>query len=185
MQQSVAKLIRLRLIFLALLGILLSSSHLVADEELIDWLPVDCRALNTVGLHDAVEEEGALKEEYEPASFFPSEFRLEENMTFSELLSEEDGKVYISMQIQEMNAQFEFTCTVVRGRSEEDGYVCTNTPAQDILMINPNNGRFTRAAVGAWTFFHTSDLETGASLLVEHGTCIHLDVETDQPDEEE
>ena len=158
---------------------------MIADEELREWLPVVCRALNTVGLHDAVEENADPEEKYEPAAFVPSEFVLVENKTFSELLASDDSKFYVAMQIEELESQIEFTCTVVRGRSEEDGYVCTNTPAQDILMINPTKGRFTRAAVGAWTFFHPSDLETGASLLVEHGTCIHLNYEIEDQESED
>ena len=134
-----------------------------------------CKALNTVGLHDAPETESPMEEKYEPSVFVESEFILTENVTFSELLDDADIKFYMSMQFVNSDGKFEFTCTQVRGRSDEQGYVCTNTPAQDILMINPSTNRFTRAAVGAWTFFHPSDLETGASLTVEHGTCTHFE----------
>lgn len=141
-----------------------------------------CKAINTVGLHDAPETDSPLEEKYEPSVFVESEFILSENVTFSELLEDEDVKFYMSMQFIESDGKFEFTCTQVRGRSDEQGYVCTNTPAQDILMINPSKNRFTRAAVGAWTFFHPSDLETGASLTVEHGTCTRFEEVRQIPD---
>ena len=171
MQRIQAKLSITRLSGVALICLFLASSQSFANQGLESWLPVVCKALNSVGLHDAAEEGSPSKENYEPSVFVESEFILTENVTFSELLDDVETKFYMSMQLVGLPEQYEFTCTEVRGRSEEQGYVCTNTPAQDILMINPTTNRFTRATVGAWTFFHPSDLETGASLLVEHGLC--------------
>ena len=154
------------------------ASQAIEEKTLNEWLPVYCKALQTVGLHDTKEAGVEAVENYEPSQFFASEFILTENRTFTELLSDSTSKWFVTMQFSDSVEKFEFTCTPVRGRSEETGYVCTNTPAQDILMINPGNNRFTRAAVGAWTFFHPSDLETGASLLVEHGSCNPLETST-------
>ena len=138
-----------------------------------------------MGIHDHQEVDETPKEEYQPRVFVESEFTLTENKTFTELLSDTESKYYMSLQFVGFPERFEFTCTDVRGRSDEQGYVCTNTPAQDILMINPTTSRFTRATVGAWTFFHPSDLETGASLFVEHGTCASIETDSSTREESE
>ena len=143
-----------------------------------------CKAANTVGLHDEPEPPGEqLTENFEFAAFQNSVFELRENTTFTELLGETE-QLHVSLREIATDVVFELTCDRVLGRTEERGYVCTTIPAQDVLMINPASKRFTRAMVGAWTFAHPSDLETGASLIVEHGTCEKMAV-TEQNSEEE
>ena len=75
------------------------------------------------------------------------------------------------MKLSDSEEVSEFTCEGVRGRGGQAGFSCRNTPPSEILMINPDTLRFTRSAIGSWTFFTPSDHETGASLFVEYGQC--------------
>ena len=135
------------------------------------WLPLFCQAEQTVGLHDFAEEDEQFEERYELIRFFESKFELRENKTFNELMGQEDGRYYLSMKAHDSLEISEFTCDSVRGRNGQEGLSCRNTPPSEIIMINKSTLRFTRSAVGAWTFFTPSDHDTGASLFVEYGQC--------------
>lgn len=163
------KMKRVQQLQLFLCVMLISSvTQFITTEEAI-WLPLYCEAKQTVGLHDFAEEEAL--EEYELIRFFESKFELRENKTFNELMGQEDGKFFLSMKLQDSEEISEFTCDTVRGRNGQEGLSCRNTPPSEIIMINKASLRFTRSAVGAWTFFTPSDHDTGASLFVEYGQC--------------
>lgn len=163
------KMKRVQQLQLFLCVMLISSvTQFITTEEAI-WLPLYCEAKQTVGLHDFAEEEAL--EEYELIRFFESKFELRENKTFNELMGQEDGKFFLSMKLEDSEEISEFTCDTVRGRNGQEGLSCRNTPPSEIIMINKASLRFTRSAVGAWTFFTPSDHDTGASLFVEYGQC--------------
>lgn len=163
------KIKRVQQLQLFLCVVLISSVTQLTTTEESSWLPLYCQAKQTVGLHDFAEEE--LVEEYELIRFFESKFELRENKTFNELMGQGDGKFFLSMKPEDSEEISEFTCDTVRGRNGQEGLSCRNTPPSEIIMINKTSLRFTRSAVGAWTFFTPSDHDTGASLFVEYGQC--------------
>jgi len=85
----------------------------------------------------------------------------------------------------------ELRCRQIQGRGGEFGYSCTNTPPSELLLINPENLRFTRTSIGGWTFADSPDRKSALddspsgnsstdelsenlgddSLFVEYGTC--------------
>lgn len=143
------------------------------DED--TWLPTRCVPLETIGFHDEPEEEGEPVESFGPAKFKSTPFTLRENKTLSELLADSDDvSLFITMKMAETNELFEFSCQTVLGANREPGYSCVNTPPSDILMLNPKSLRFSRAAMGSWTFQSETNLRTGSSLFVEMGQCYSL-----------
>ncbi len=132
-----------------------------------DWLPLDCKAAQTVGMHDLPGE----PETFEPSVFVESEFALRENALFMKhLLGTADAAAALYVTMTAANGdETEFECRAVRGAGAATGYSCVNNPPAEILMLNPQRGRFTRSAVGGWTFPATH--RGGASLFVEYGTC--------------
>jgi len=46
-----------------------------------------------------------------------------------------------------------------------------NLPPSEMLLINVESLRFTRTAVGGWTFAGASDARGGDSIFVEYGQC--------------
>ena len=137
----------------------------------VSWLPLTCHAEKTVGLHDYVEAESKPVEAYEPSIFFASSFTLRENRTFATFLEQEDVAVYVTMTDEQSGDESEFQCDTVRGTGDTYGYSCRNSPPSDILMLNPEKMRFTRGAVGGWTFYSTGEDHNGTSLFVEYGLC--------------
>ena len=144
------------------------------------WLPTRCVPLETIGFHDEAEVEGDPVEDFGPAKFKSTPFTLRENKTLSGLLDDDDDvNLFLTMQMAETNELFEFSCKTVLGANREPGYSCVNTPPSDILMLNPKSLRFSRAAIGSWTFQSESNLLTGSSLFVEMGQCYSLDSDSD------
>ena len=141
----------------------------------VSWLPLICHAEKTVGLHDYVEAESKPVEAYEPSIFFASSFTLRENRTFATFLEQEDVAVYVTMTDEQSGDVSEFQCDTVRGTGDTFGYSCRNSPPSDILMLNPEKMRFTRGAVGGWTFYSTGEDHNGTSLFVEYGLCQRTD----------
>lgn len=136
------------------------------------WLPTSCEALQTVGMHDHPGGE----ETYESSVFFESAFELRENTLFMQhLLGEDETPVglYLTMATAS-GTETEFECRPVRGNADNEGYSCINNPPSEILLINPARGRFTRSAVGGWTFHGARNEQHGASLFVEYGVCTPL-----------
>ena len=142
------------------------------EDGVGDWLPMSCDAVQTVGMHDYPGGD----ETYESSVFFESAFRLRENTLFMQHLLGEDGTpggLYLTMATAS-GTETEFECRTVRGNSDNEGYSCINNPPSEILLINPTRGRFTRSAVGGWTFYGARNEQHGASLFVEYGVCTPL-----------
>lgn len=142
-----------------------------------DGLPtVVCVAEQTGGFHDYPEGD----ETYEPALFHPRTFSLEENLLFMMNLAEDERDVdlYLTLQThvgQPADTELEATeleCRRVRGSNESYGYSCVNLPPSEMLLINAESLRFTRTAVGGWTFSGASDSHNGDSIFVEFGQCV-------------
>ena len=165
-------------------ALLVIGSCVVAQELALEtdgtWLPARCVPLDTIGLHDGKEESGEPKESFEPARFERRSFTLRSNDTFAELLAEEEQvDRFVTMTIDELNDVFEFSCREVMGVSRELGFSCLNTPPSDILMINPKSMRYSRAAIGTWTFQSDAGILDGSSLFVELGQCYLLEPSSD------
>lgn len=147
----------------------MTSEH--GDETNNDWLPMDCKAHRTVGLHDYDDGDEISIEMYEARIFSSSEFSIAENRTFSQLLDEPDIAVYLTLTPKESSEQHEYSCKQVKGHGARVGFSCTNIPPTDILTIDPKSRRFSRASTGAWTLYTSDDTGVGASVFVEVGTC--------------
>ena len=151
-----------------------------SEDESFQWLPAHCAPLETIGFHDEPEVESEPVEAFTPVNFKSTPFTLRENETFGELLADEDDvSLYVTMAIDETNDEFEFSCRNVLGANREPGLSCVNTPPSDILMLNPKSMRFSRAAIGSWTFQSNAALREGSSLFVELGQCYSLATELD------
>lgn len=146
-----------------------SSQSIVSAEDL--FVSLMCTADTTVGLHDAYQKDEAA-EAYESRLFNSSEFKLVENRTFRELLAEEDVDLYLTLQDEETDVSFEYSCQEIKGWGQRHGYSCVNTPPTEMLAIDPTTLRFSRASVGAWTFYTAEDLNDSAVLFIEKGTCV-------------
>ena len=139
--------------------------------------------MDTVGFHDEPELSGEPEEKFEPTQFTSTPFLLRRNLTLNELLDDvEDNVLYITLELEDEHEFFELKCTKVIGASREAGLSCVNTPPSDLLMLNPKSMRFTRAAIGSWTFQSTRDLERGSSLFVQMGQCYSLDAVSSDSD---
>ena len=160
---------------LAVVGIVLVSSSTVSPEQSDKakekWLPLDCTAHRTVGLHDYDEGHEVPLELYEARIFLSSEFSIAENRTFGLLLDEPHIALYLTLTPKGSTEQHEYSCKLVKGHGARGGYSCTNIPPTDIFTIDPETKRFSRASTGAWTLYTSDDTDTGASLFVEVGTC--------------
>ena len=143
------------------------------------WLPTTCKAQQTVGMHQYPE--GA-DEVYMPAVFNEQTFDLRENALFMRhLLGEPGGAevdeqgdgpaapdavgLYVTMASAD-GVETEFECRPVRGTADNRGYSCVNNPPSEMLLVNPERGRYTRSSIGGWAFYAPE-----ASLFVEYGTC--------------
>jgi hypothetical protein len=136
---------------------------------------VACAAEQTGGFHDYPEDD----QRYVPALFNPSSFELEENVLFMLNLDPGEGGVdlYLIMRNSE-DVESELQCRQVRGADDSLGYSCVNTPPSEMLLINSDTLRYTRTAVGGWTFSGPTEAVSGDSIFVEYGTCAPVD---DQP----
>ena len=139
--------------------------------------PLDCTPEQTGGFHDYPGGE----EIYEGALFHPSPFGLEENLIFMLNLGGEEGApdLYLTMTMEYKAGdgsvtpnQTELECRRVRGVGGSVGYSCVNLPPSEMLLINASTFRFTRTAVGGWTFAGAADKTNGDSIFVEYGQCV-------------
>jgi hypothetical protein len=155
------------------------------EQPTAEGLPfMRCQAEQTGGFHDYPGGE----ESYEPALFHPQSFTLEENLVFMTNLVHEERNVdlYLTMERalpmrgeEEDNLPqidtTELECRRVRGANESYGYSCVNLPPSEMLLINAESLRFTRTAVGGWTFANATAIESdahgGDSIFVEYGQC--------------
>lgn len=140
--------------------------------ESVDWLPASCKAVQTVGMHDYPGAE----ERYHASVFFEGAFELRENLLFMEHLLGQDGApvgLYVTLSGAD-GRETEFECRPVRGGAGNEGVSCVNNPPSEMLLVNPVRGRFTRAAIGGWTFYGAREEQEGASLFVEYGQCVPM-----------
>ncbi len=142
---------------------------LVPAEAASGLPPLRCEAEQTGGFHDYPGEE----EDYEPALFNPGRFFLEENVVFMLNLPVGNGApdLYLVMRVGE-ELETELACRQVRGADGAMGYSCVNTPPSEMLLINRETLRFTRTAVGGWTFAGATESLSGDSIFVEYGACV-------------
>ena len=158
-----------------------------ATEDRLGLPPLDCQAEQTGGFHDDPGGE----ESYAPALFHPQKFTLEENLVFMMNLEESEGNVdlYLTMTREFTTSDgaepvldtTELECRRVRGAGNAVGYSCVNVPPSEMLLINAGTLRFTRTAVGGWTFSRTAEIAEGESaeeeahggdsIFVEFGQC--------------
>jgi hypothetical protein len=133
---------------------------------------MSCKAEQTGGFHDYPDDD----ERYEPALFHPSGFVLEENTVLMLNLDPGSGgpDLYLIMRTAD-DAESELECRQVRGANNALGYSCVNTPPSEMLLINGETLRFTRTAVGGWTFAGASESVAGDSIFVEYGECVPTD----------
>jgi hypothetical protein len=138
-----------------------------------------CEAEQTGGFHDYPGEQ----EEYEPALFNPGRFFLEENVVFMLNLPVGNGApdLYLVMRV-EGELETELACRRVRGADGAMGYSCVNTPPSEMLLINRETLRFTRTAVGGWTFAGATESLSGDSIFVEYGACVADDDQAPLPE---
>ncbi len=135
-----------------------------------------CIAEQTGGFHDYPEE----GERYEPALFHPQPFRLETNPVFMMNLAgdERNADLYLTLTRELPGADggtaeetTELECRRVRGANGSDGFSCVNLPPSEMLLLNAQSLRFTRTAVGGWTFAGATGTHEGDSIFVEYGQC--------------
>lgn len=147
-----------------------------AEYPRVEFPRVICKAEQTGGFHDYPDE----GEAYEPALFHPQQFSLEENPVFMLNLADSVGNVdvYLTMTReigQEDGARVQETteleCRRVRGAGGSRGLSCVNLPPSEMILINAATLRFTRTAVGGWTFAGASGSHNGDSIFVEYGQC--------------
>jgi len=141
-----------------------------------------CRAEQVGGFHDYPGGE----EVYEPALFHPRTFTLEQNAVFMMNLAEGEGNVDLYLTLQstvpadsdgggQQQEITELECRRVRGPDDGYGYSCVNLPPSEMLLINARSLRYTRTAVGGWTFAGAAGTQNGDSIFVEYGQCEPLD----------
>lgn len=150
----------------------LIAACLGSSAEPVDWLPASCKAVQTVGMHDYPGAE----ERYHASVFFEGAFELRENLLFMEHLLGQDGApvgLYVTLSGED-GRETEFECRPVRGGAGNEGFSCVNNPPSEMLLVNPVRGRFTRAAIGGWTFYGAREEQEGASLFVEYGQCVPM-----------
>lgn len=132
------------------------------------FLPLNCVADQTGGFHDYPDDD----ESYGPALFNSTPFRLEENVVFMQNLADEPGvDLYVSLTSGDDPVTTELECRHVRGVDGSPGFSCVNIPPSEMLLINRESLRFTRTAVGGWTFAGATETSGGDSIFVEYGTC--------------
>jgi hypothetical protein len=132
------------------------------------FLPLECAAEQTGGFHDYPDDDDS----YLPALFNSTPFRLDENAVFMLHLAEDSSvDLFVTLTAGEDPVTTELECRQVRGVEGSAGYSCVNIPPSEMLLINPETRRFTRTAVGGWTFAAATEAHTGDSIFVEYGSC--------------
>jgi len=132
------------------------------------FLPLECLADQTGGFHDYPDD----AEGYQPALFNSTRFRLEENTVFMVNLADQPGvDLFVTLTAGEDPVTTELECRHVRRADGSRRYRCVNIPPSEMLLINRETLRFTRTAVGGWTFAGTAGRRSGDSVFVEYGTC--------------
>lgn len=146
------------------------------DESVSKFPELVCEADAKVGLHDVLED-AAPVESYETRVIATAGFRLSENLTFRDLLGDEDVDLYLSFQAEGSKDVHEYTCRRIKGLGSRKGYSCVNNPPSELLTLDPTTLRFARASVGAWTLYTAAETGTSATLFVEKGMCYFANAE--------
>ncbi len=127
---------------------------------------MSCTAAQTAGFHDYPHNE----ESYEPVVFFESDFALEVNNVLTQHLAAGSGvDVYLTLSADDKLV--ELSCVRIRGLKDARGISCSNSPPAELLLINLDNLRFTRTAIGGWAFAGAAENTAGDSIYVEYGQC--------------
>ena len=133
---------------------------------------LQCLATQTGGFHDYPGD----VEQYEAALFHPGKFSLQQNSFLTENLASTTPGVDLYLTLTNPDqTETELECRSVRGTADATGFSCVNTPPSQMLLLNAQTHRFTRTAVGGWTFTGAADNESGDSIYVEYGQCEPLD----------
>ncbi|MGE0624747.1 MAG: hypothetical protein AB7I04_03880 [Pseudomonadales bacterium] len=152
----------------------------VAPPESPSLPAMHCTAEQTGGFHDYPDD----GERYEPALFHPQSFRLETNLVFMMNLAgdESSADLYLTLTRElpteeggVVEEATELECRRVRGGNDDYGFSCVNLPPSEMMLLNARSLRFTRTAVGGWTFAGATDAHEGDSIFVEYGQCEPLD----------
>ena len=122
-----------------------------------------CTAEQTAGFHDYPHN----AEAYEAVIFYESAFSLSMNKALNAHLTEFD--VYLMLEDDAHVAELQ--CRLVRGLRDSRGLSCSNVPPSDLLLLNLDSLRFTRTAIGGWTFSGAHESSAGESIFVEYGYC--------------
>ena len=127
-----------------------------------------CEAAQTAGFHDYPHNEEA----YESVVFFESAFTLKANRVLMRHLAPDSPfDVFLTLTTDE-DELVELSCSRLRGLHEASGISCSNSPPSDLLLLNLDNLRFTRTAIGGWTFTGADQSTAGESIYVEYGQCV-------------
>lgn len=127
---------------------------------------LSCQAVQTAGFHDYPHNEEA----YEAVVFYESEFRLEVNrVLMKHLLADSPFDAFLTLFDDERVVELQ--CANLRGAGSAKGLSCVNAPPSDLLLLNLDNLRFTRTAIGGWTFTGAGETSAGESIYVEYGQC--------------
>ncbi len=172
------RFMRMPIVLLALMWLAGASHGAESDRGVLPRM--QCIAEQTGGFHDYPNG----GEAYEPALFHPRPFSLEENIVFMLNLAEEEGApdLYLTFSSVAEDGTLEETeleCRRVRGTGDARGYSCVNLPPSEMLLINALSLRFTRTAVGGWTFAGANDRSNGDSIFVEYGQCTPIAITED------
>jgi len=125
-----------------------------------------CQAVQTAGFHDYPHNEEA----YESVVFYESRFRLQRNEVLMKHL-EADSPFDAFLTLRDDEHIVELRCANLRGAGNARGLSCVNAPPSDLLLLNLDNLRFTRTAIGGWTFTGADESTAGESIYVEYGQC--------------
>ena len=127
---------------------------------------MQCIARQTAGFHDFPHNDEA----YEAVVFFESKFELQINRVLMTHLVEE-SPYDLFLTLTKDGDVSELQCSRIRGASNQFGVSCSSQPPADLLLLNLENLRFTRTAIGGWTFTGGLDSDSGESIYVEYGAC--------------
>lgn len=134
----------------------------------IAQLPAEmsCLAYQTAGFHDFPDN----PEDYEAVVFFESKFELRVNkVLMTHLLDNSPYDLYLTLHKD--NDVVELQCNQLRAAGNNLGVSCSSQPPADLLLLNLDSLRFTRTAIGGWTFSGADTQAAGESIYVEYGRC--------------
>ena len=137
---------------------------LAAGLAAVDRVPdhMACRAVQTAGFHEFPPADN-----YQSVVFVNDVFDLRLNRVLTEGL--DDGDVYLTLSTEK--DLVELRCRQVAGAGRGRGLSCHDEPPAQFLLLNEKTLRFSRSAIGGWTFRSTRSDAEGDSIFVEIGQC--------------